>query len=97
MVKKIMNKAVIGMLALLAGLTVGCGSIVSIPKGTSTLSRMYDGMYDNNPILVNQSIMKMERIIDSICFLHTDTEFKLEDGEVITAELDSAGVVIFNE
>lgn len=85
------------MLALLAGLTVGCGSIVSIPKGTSTLSRMYDGMYDNNPILVNQSIMKMERIIDSICFLHTDTEFKLEDGEVITAELDSAGVVIFNE
>jgi S1-C subfamily serine protease len=55
---------------------------------------MIDGKYDNNPILVNQRSMQIQRIIDSVYFLHTDTEFKVEDGEVITAELDSAGVLI---
>lgn len=60
------------------------------------LAPMLDGMYDNNPILVNQKHMKIGRIIDSIYFLHTDTEFKLEDGEIITAELDGSGVLIFN-
>lgn len=59
------------------------------------LSPMLDGMYDNNPILVNQRLMSIQRIIDSVYFLHTDTEFKLEDGEVITAELDGAGVLVF--
>ncbi len=58
------------------------------------LSPMLDGMYDNNPILVNQRLMHIQRVIDSVYFLHTETEFKLEDGEVITAELDGAGVVI---
>jgi S1-C subfamily serine protease len=56
---------------------------------------MLDGMYDNNPILVNQRVMQIKRIIDSVYFLHTDTEFKLEDGEIFTAELDAAGVLIF--
>jgi len=55
-----------------------------------------DGMYDNNPILVNQRVMEIQRIIDSVHFLHTDTKFKLEDGEVITAELDGAGVLIYD-
>jgi S1-C subfamily serine protease len=57
---------------------------------------MVDGMYDNNPILVNQRLMHIQRIINSVYFLHTDTEFKLEDGEVITAELDGAGVLVFD-
>ncbi len=68
-------------------------------NGTNTnhaLSPMLDGMYDNNPILVNQRLMRIQRIIDSVYFLHTDTEFKLEDGEVITAELDGAGVLILD-
>jgi S1-C subfamily serine protease len=60
------------------------------------LSPMVDGSYDNNPILVNHGLMQIQKIIDSVHFLHTDTEFKLEDGEVITAELDSAGVLIFD-
>ena len=60
------------------------------------LPPMIDGKYDNNPILVNQRSMQIQRIIDSVYFLHTDTEFKLEDGEVITAELDSAGVLILD-
>jgi S1-C subfamily serine protease len=62
----------------------------------SVLPPMLDGLYDNNPILVNQRVMEIERIIDSVYFLHTDTEFKLEDGEVITEELDGAGVLIFD-
>jgi len=57
---------------------------------------MVDGLYDNNPILVNQRIMQIRRIIDAVYFLHTDTEFKLEDGEIITAELDAAGVLTFD-
>jgi S1-C subfamily serine protease len=57
---------------------------------------MVDGMYDNNPILVNQRVMEIQRVINSVYFLHTDTEFKLEDGEVITSELDGAGVVIYD-
>ena len=61
------------------------------------LSPMLDGMYDNNPILVNQRQMRIQSIIDSVYFLHTDTKFKLEDGEVITAELDGAGVLIFGK
>ncbi len=66
-------------------------------NGTNpVLSPMLDGMYDNNPILVNQRLMRIQRIIDSVYFLHTDTEFKLEDGEVITAELDGAGVFILD-
>jgi len=62
----------------------------------SVLPPMLDGLYDNNPILVNQRVMEIERIIDSVYFLHTDTEFKLEDGEVITEELEGAGVLIFD-
>ncbi|NIS60920.1 MAG: trypsin-like serine protease [Proteobacteria bacterium] len=66
-------------------------------NGTNpVLSPMLDGMYDNNPILVNQRLMPIQRIIDSVYFLHTDTEFKLEDGEVITAELDGTGVLILD-
>jgi len=66
-------------------------------NGTNpVLSPMLDGMYDNNPILVNQRLMPIQRIIDSVYFLHTDTEFKLEDGEVITAELDGSGVFILD-
>ncbi len=57
---------------------------------------MVDGLYDNNPILVNQRIMEIKRIIDAVYFLHTDTEFKLEDGEVVTSELDAAGVLTFD-
>jgi S1-C subfamily serine protease len=57
---------------------------------------MQDGMYDNNPILVNQRLMRIQRIIDSVYFLHTDTEFKLEDGEVVTVELDGAGVLVLD-
>ncbi len=60
------------------------------------LPTLLDGMYDNNPILVNQRLMEIERIIDSVYFLHTDTEFKLENGEVITEELNGAGVLIFD-
>lgn len=60
------------------------------------ITPMVDGLYDNNPILVNQRIMQIKRIIDAVYFLHTDTEFKLEDGQVITAELDAAGVLIFD-
>ena len=63
----------------------------------SVLPLMLDGMYDNNPILVNQRAMEIRKIIESVYFLHTDTEFKLEDGEVITAELDGAGVLIFGD
>ncbi|MFQ5842442.1 MAG: trypsin-like peptidase domain-containing protein [Thermodesulfobacteriota bacterium] len=59
-------------------------------------SPMLDGMYDNNPILVNQQLMRIQRVIDSVYFLHTDTEFKLEDGEIITAELDGAGVFVLD-
>ena len=67
-------------------------------NGTNpVLSPMLDGMYDNNPILVNQRLMRIQRIIDSVYFLHTDTEFKLEDGEVITAELDGAGVLVLGK
>jgi len=62
----------------------------------AVFSPMLDGMYDNNPILVNQRVMEIQRMMDSVYFLHTDTEFKLEDGEVITAELDGAGVCIYN-
>lgn len=65
-------------------------------EGNSIIPPMVDGLYDNNPILINQRIMQINRIIDSVYFLHTDTEFKLEDGEVITAELDGAGVLIFD-
>jgi hypothetical protein len=66
-------------------------------KGThSLLPPMLDGMYDNNPILVNQRVMQIKRIIDSVYFLHTDTEFRLEDGEIFTAELDAAGVLILD-
>ena len=61
------------------------------------LSPMLDGRYDNNPILVDQRLMRIQSIIDSVYFLHTDTEFKLEDGEVITAELDGAGVVVLDK
>ena len=60
------------------------------------LPTLLDGMYDNNPILVNQRLMEIERIIDSVYFLDTDTEFKLEDGEVITEELNGAGILIFD-
>ncbi len=60
------------------------------------LAPMLDGLYDNNPILVNQRVMEIERIIDSVYFLHTDTEFKLEDGEIIKDELEGAGVLIFD-
>ena len=60
------------------------------------LTPMLDGKYDNNPILVNQGLMQIQKIIESVYFLHTDTEFKLEDGEVITTELDSAGVLILD-
>lgn len=56
-----------------------------------------DEMYDNNPILVNQNHMKIGRIIESVYFLHTDTEFRLEDGKVITAKRDGAGVLIFDK
>jgi hypothetical protein len=67
-------------------------------NGTNpVLPPIVDGMYDNNPILVNQRVMEIGRIIDSVYFLHTDTEFKLEDQEVITAELDGAGVLIFDK
>ena len=55
---------------------------------------MLDGKYDNNPILVNQQVMEIEMIIDSVYFLYTDTEFKLEEGEVITAELEGAGFLV---
>jgi len=65
-------------------------------RTNSVLPPMLDGLYDNNPILVNQRVMEIERIIDSVYFLHTDTEFKLEDGEVITEELEGAGVLIFD-
>jgi S1-C subfamily serine protease len=64
-------------------------------ESNPVIPRMVDGLYDNNPILVNQRIMQIKRIIDSVYFLTTDTEFKLEDGEVITAELEAAGVLIF--
>jgi S1-C subfamily serine protease len=60
------------------------------------LTSMLDGKYDNYPILVNQGLMQIQKIIESVYFLHTDTEFKLEDGEVITTELDSAGVLILD-
>ena len=65
-------------------------------ESNSMIPPMVDGLYDNNPILVNQRIMQIKRIIDAVYFLHTDTEFKLEDGEIITAELDAAGVLIFD-
>lgn len=64
---------------------------------TSLIPPMLDGLYDNNPILVNQEVMQIKGIIDSVYFLHTDTEFKLEDGEVVTAELEGAGVLIFDK
>ncbi len=63
----------------------------------SLLPPILDGMYDNNPILIDQRFMRIQSIIDSVYFLHTDTEFKLEDGEVITAELDGAGVVVLDK
>jgi len=69
----------------------------TLKETTPVLPLMLDGMYDNNPILVNQRVMEIGKIIDSVYFLHTDTEFKLEDGEVITVELDGAGVLIFGE
>jgi S1-C subfamily serine protease len=65
-------------------------------ESNSMIPPMVDGLYDNNPILVNQRIMQIRRIIDAVYFLHTDTEFKLEDGEIITAELDAAGVLTFD-
>jgi S1-C subfamily serine protease len=64
---------------------------------TSLIHPMLDGLYDNNPILVNQEAMQIKKIIDSVCFLHTDTELKLEDGEVVTVELEGAGVLIFEK
>jgi S1-C subfamily serine protease len=74
----------------------GCAS--SSWNGTTSLIHpMLDGLYDNNPILVNQEAMQIKKIIDAVCFLHTDTEFKLEDGEVVTAELEGAGVLIFEK
>jgi S1-C subfamily serine protease len=83
------------MLSLLPLLIAAC-----VPKpwyrDNPMLSPMVDGGYDNNPILVNNGLMQIQKIINSVYFLHTDTEFKLEDGEVITAELDSAGVLIFD-
>ncbi len=66
-------------------------------NGTASLIHpMLDGLYDNNPILVNQQFMQIKRIIDSVYFLHTDTQFKLEDGEMVTTELDGAGVLILD-
>jgi len=83
------------LLLLIFLLFSACAS--GMRNGTNPgLSPMLDGMYDNNPILVNQRLMHIQRIINSVYFLHTDTEFKLEDGEVITAELDGAGVLVFD-
>jgi S1-C subfamily serine protease len=82
-------------LVLLSLLLSACAPVTR-NVGNPVLSPMLDGMYDNNPILVNQRLMRIQRIIDSIYFLHTDTEFKLEDGEVITAELEGTGVLVLD-
>ncbi len=79
---------------------VGCAGVQTSLRQEQdpSLSRMYDGHYDNNTFLVNLREMSLARIIESLYAVRTEVTFRTkEDGRLVKADLTGTAVVLFGK